>query len=386
MPDRLLIYETATGKTVTEPPALAYSWTAALNDNEGSITLQTTTAALRLGNCVPWGHSLAVISDAGRVLAAGPIYSRDIDNGAGTLELKAGSLMTIFKRRIVFNYASPPVPPSTGGAYRRIKTDGSVTTYQKTYKSTLAGIVLALAKDRGGDLPGLPAVVVPGGTHTRTYDGLELQTVADRMRDLFQTENPPTIAWEATLDGNIVKWTPRQVTANTRQTIKFNADAVSGPIAEWTITEDAGNETFRSWQVSQIASQKKDDKGKAEAASSMFARRDNNAYTTAKPPGIVLESVNSSHDNITNGATLAAYAKTEAAGIPYFAIKAKFTRAAPNRQGVPVDIIRPGDVVEISTRRGFYGPSIFAGIVTELSGDEAENFAATIEKVTRRNP
>lgn len=384
--DTLFIYRTADGAITGTPPASSYSFTATLNDSEGSISLETSTAELALADCQPWAHSLAVVTDAGRVLAAGPIYKRDIDNGAGTVTLSAGSLVSILKRRILVNRAKPPVAFSTTGAYARIKTDGSVTTYQKTYRSTLAGIVLALIKDNADDLPGLSGIVVPSGTHTRTYDGLEMQTVADRLRDIFQTETPPTIAFDATLTpgDRRVTWTPREITTATRRTFRLNADAPAGPIAAWTITEDAGNETNRSWQVSQIAAGKTGSGSQPEASTSMFARRDNTTYTTTTPPGILLESVNSSHDNVVNGATLAAYAKAEASAIPYVAMAVDLNRAPANRQGIPIDEIRLGDVLEIATERGFYGPSIFAGIITQISGDADHVFSLDVEKVTRR--
>lgn len=379
MVTQVVIYETVTGNIVATPPVISYSYTVGLNDDEGSITLETSTSELTYDMCQPWQHSLAVI-DGESVIAAGFIYQRQIDYGQGRVTLTAAGLPSLFKKRMVLSYAAQPIGPTTTGATATYATDGSDGRFKLQLRSTLAGIAFALVKQMCGDLPGIPDIALPSGSHYREYDGLDMQTLADRLSDLYGVVGAPQIRWDAqfkTRDSII--WAPVEVTDANRLTWEFPLDALGGVVEEWSVSEDHATACNRAWLSSSP-------EGNTNTA--LFARFDNNAYLSQTPPGVALIEIDTSHDNVSDPATLVSYARALATSQPYFTMNVKLARTdASDTFGQPFNYgtIRPGDLIRLTTARSFYGPVVFAGYIAQVSSDQDGHIALTVDRVSYKN-
>ena len=390
--DTVIVYLTETGTQISSPNVISYSYTAGINDNEGSITVTSSFEEIRYSQIVPWKHSIAIVSRYGTVKAAGPIYKTEVDMGAGTITLTAGSFMTLAKKRLVQG-ASPIIKENTAGNFTRIKTDGSVTSYQLTFNGSLSSIVIQLAEKYLGDIAHI-AVTKLAGTHKRTYDGLEMQTVADRISDVFKTQSAPLIVFDAVTTTNssnrVIKWKPRVVLDNTTSSASkpspasftFSLSDPQSPIAEWKLTQDAAEQINRSWQVSQLASEKRDDNNKAEAATSMFARCDN--LTGQTRLGVMLEASDGTHDNVVNGATLGYYAQAAAKAAPALSIELTMHRGQPTEwTGFDVDQIKPGDLLKLTVQQRYLGWITYEGYVESISGNQDGTQSMSLTRVSQ---
>lgn len=98
-----------------------------------------------------------------------------------------------------------------------------------------------------------------------------------------------------------------------------------------------------------------------------------------------LQVVDSSHENVTNNATLLSYATSTANSVPYFAFTLtipKDTITAYGEASAVCDSIRPGDWCLITSSDTFYGESTFAGRVEKLAGT-SDSLTVTVERVSR---
>lgn len=384
--DTILVYNTATGKVLYQAKCTAYNFTTGIDAAEGSISITSTLRELPYYKIAPWQHSVAIVARGNRIKACGPIYRREMNPGAGTVTITAGGLMSIAKKRIVMS-GTPVIAPNTAGNYKRVKTDGTVTTYQWKVKSTKAGLVLYLVKSFLGDLPGLGTLTIPSGTNERTYDGLEVQTVYDRINDIFSTQEPPHIAWDAIITTTAagektVRWTPRTIT-DTATVWRFNLSSPQSPVVEWKLTEDAASETNQCWEVSQLAQGKTgDDQGQT----SMFARCDNNSF--ASRGGISLVGVDSSHDNVVNGQTLGYYAQAGANARPALTIDLTMQRGQPTEWAsgaFNADQIKVGEKISLTASQPGIGWNTFTGFISEISGDAEGKLSIKLDRVIRQS-
>lgn len=375
MSDKVAIYETSTGQLVAWPNVTSYSWSTGLNDTEGSVQFETVANQVDAARTRPWQYSLAVVDSNGKVLAAGPIYKRDVNFAAGTVQVTAGSFWSLLKKRVWVPNAGAVV--GAGQVADRV-TDGSVTTYRQTYMSTMDGLAIGLARGQMRDFPGVTDArfPYPSGPHRRTYDGLEMQMVSDLIKNLFDDVNPATVRWDATFDGARFEWAAFPVTDSAKQTWAFSLDGDSGLISEATSTEDYGNKANSCYQVSRIAKGNSDKTPEA----SKFARYD--AGTDGLPRMAVVDS---SHENVTVNSTLLGYAQAKATAVPYRSISVTIPKNMVNSRGntsTICDEIRPGDWFVLTTTNSFYGETTFGGQVWSVSGDH-DSLKVSVERVTQ---
>lgn len=378
MGDRIVLFDTMTGEPYGWPDVSGYSWTVGVNDTEGSVEFTTSTAATSAVNTRPWACSVAVLNAAGEVLAGGPIYKRDVDRDKGTVSITAGSFWSFLKKRIFQRDGHPILADNT---HYWISTDGTITTYRQTYTSTLGGIACGIVRSQFRDLPGVALFPYPTGNHTRTYDGLELQTVADNVKKLFDDVNPPTVRFGLNFgrdEGRYAfEWTA-DILGETVQPARhvFSLDSDIGVITSVSVSDDAGAQVNRAWLVSKPPSG-----NGTESNQSLFAQ----ATRTLEPGEPRMDTADSSHDGVTNGATLDGYAVALANSATAFDMDLTFARQAVTSSGHTterVDDIKPGDIIVVTNRAGFYGPSTFAGVVQQIAGNQREA-RVTLGRVSR---
>ncbi len=160
---------------------------------------------------------MAVLADD-RVIAAGPIWSQQWDQDAGTLELKALGLASLWDHRLVLNHL---VNVQQAGAVA-----SSVLSYSGLSLGTIAKRLVQEAQAHtGGTVP----VVFPddeAGTNERTYPGYELATVGQRLSELSEVEGGPEIEFQPRLtsDRTGVEWVMRVGTTAAPQLVQAGLD------------------------------------------------------------------------------------------------------------------------------------------------------------------
>lgn len=371
MNDAIYLYETATGNFLAKPRVTSYSWTTGLNDTEATINLECAAEDLSLALTEPWSVSVALVAGNGTVLAAGPIYTRSVDLGGGKVKLVAGSFWTLLKRRV---WQSPghEIMALTGTRSSLKTMDGSVTAYRKTFTYRLDAIATAVIKDVCSDLPGVSGWTLASGSATRTYDGLEVKTVADIVADFFRLQTPPLMRFDAVANvgTGAVKWAQPAVLGTTvTGNVWFFDASLPGVATEWSLAEDAGGAANAVYQASQ---QPTKEGGSSSPQQTLFARHARTLSATV-PHEVRLESVDTSHGNVTVASTLESYAVSAATAVPYASMKLKLARSDVGTAAkIDTDSIVPGDVVEVGTASGFFGAAVFRGMVESISGDAAE--------------
>ena len=149
----------------------------------------------------PWKHTLAVIDD-GEVLIAGPITSRRWEGL--TLKIDAGDGWALWKKRLVLNHA---LATAWVDGEVLIDEDNPAPQWVLTIAGqSYAGIGAALVRESLKWGPLLVDTPDPDpGTHVKTYNGWDLATVHERLRDLGALEGGPLIRWPAYLrpDGHL---------------------------------------------------------------------------------------------------------------------------------------------------------------------------------------
>ena len=372
--DRIAIFETTTGKILSWPTAVsAYSWSTGVNDTEGSLTVETNSLYVDEWQTTPWLRSLAIIDKYGVVQAAGPIYKRNVDLATGVVTLTAGSFWSLVKKRIFQREGRPVLADNT---HYQIKTDGSRTDWRQTFRGTLGGIAVDVLRSQFSDIPGVANFQrTQGGNQERTYDGIELQTVADLVSNLFQTQTPPMMRFGARLDGMYVSYTCG-VLGETVDPMTFavSLDANAGVAFEAKVNEDAGGLVNQSWFVSRLDSQQ-------ASQESMFAQA-TRALKAGEPR---LSSADSSHDKVSNGSTLDSYAAAVANSEPFHSFTLSIARGVTAGDLATSEVaeqVKTGDWVVLTTERSFWGPSTFAGRASTVAGDH-EKLEVSVERVTR---
>ena len=369
MSDQVFLFNTLSGTVIRRlTVATGYSRTTGLNDAEGSVTVDTTGAALTPAECEPWVTSLAVINDSGRVLAAGPIYKRDFDFSTGRITLTAGSLWSILKKRVFQKTGTPILADNT---YYTIATDGSRTDWRQTFTGKPSGIAMGLIRSQFGDLSGINEWVPPSGTNTRTYDGLSLQYVGDLVKNLFDTQNPPLLRFGASFTGSSFLWTCEAIGDDTEPNVfAFNIDAQGGALTAATVSEDAGSAVNRAWLASRLSS---------DSNSSVFAQQ-----VRALASGEYrLDYVSTQYDD-TSGETLSGYASGYATSVPFQSVSFTLAHDANTSGGSShlAENVQVGDWAVLSASSGFYAGSSWGGRVQSLTGNDKE-ISVSVERVTR---
>jgi len=194
-------------------------------------------------------RTFAAVLEGDNVLAAGPIWAHDYDDGSGLLKVKAsGSIASIFDHRIVMQPGINPVVAA-----------GWAATFGAVSLGTIAkSLIIMLMSHTGGDLP----IVLPDTetapddeAHTRTYKGFELATVAARVNELMGVINGPDIRFDPrlTADRMGIEWVMRVGTEAQPLLFQAGGDHVwdsrvpRGGVSGLSVHRDAAGLASRAW-------------------------------------------------------------------------------------------------------------------------------------------
>lgn len=191
-------------------------------------------------------RTFAAVLAGDRVIEAGPIWVRTWDQDAGTLTIRAAGLRSIFDHRLLLSHL---IDWQHAGAIA-----ASSLSWSGLSLGTIAKrMVQAALAHVGGGLP----VVLPGdqaGSATRTYPGFELATVGQRLDEIAQVEGGPEVAFDPVLTADRlgVEWVMRTGTTADPTLHQdgldwvLDASAPRGPVAGFTVTEDASSVATRA--------------------------------------------------------------------------------------------------------------------------------------------
>ena len=304
VPFQVLLGDLRTGKIITQVPATVGTWQvvstgAGLINATVNVAAQSTTNQDIFHATAPAKAFLA-IQYGNTILAAGPIWTRHYTRSAGTLELGAAGLWSLFDHRLVMPVLAQPV--AVGAA------QAAVTTYPTSSNMSYADIAAALITQAmahvGGTLPlVLPTAqgFTPGRTHT--YDGYDLPVLGSMLTNLTQTINGPEIQFAPRYqaDGTSIEWVMRAGTPTSPTLTQggddwyFDASVPQTMVADIDYDDDATTMGTRAWTV-----------GAGSKAGIVLSEADSTTLTAAGYP--LLEVVDRNHTSDATQADLDAYA------------------------------------------------------------------------------
>ncbi len=249
---RVLIGDLLTGRKILDVPFLGASWASELN-GPGSVTATVDlrdpdVVSLGMGNAATLGKTFLAIESEGRILEAGPIWSRNYDRTEKVLTLTGAGLWSYFDRRSLLPHIGdrPVVDPATGE---------SAEYANSTWKNLHLGTIGKRMIEQSMTWPNsaLPIVFEDDkpGDHERTYKGAELPVIGQMLQNLTEVENGPDIAFvpERTPDGLGVRW--RYVSGDPRIS-SIRAHIIDGSVPgaaidELTVSESASEMGALGW-------------------------------------------------------------------------------------------------------------------------------------------
>lgn len=245
------------------------------------------TVTLMRAVTTPWRFSIAV-SIGTFVLAYGPLMTYKFSQRADTVDLGAGSIWSIFNRRLCYSGAAITSPVSMA------------TSMDGVYGPTsLQGVARGMVSDSigrgtGFELPiDLPAAIA--GTTTQNYPIFDMASVGTRLKDLTAQSGGPDIDWSPYFsDASHIRVTMRIGTPDLAQvgnTLIW--DDVSG-IVEADVDSSGANMTTSVFT-----------KGNATDRASQIAYTTNTALIAAGWPQ--LETFDTSHSSVTDFTVLQGY-------------------------------------------------------------------------------
>lgn len=386
--DRIAIYETLTGRVVKWPAVSDVSFTQTINDAEGSLTITTNRDEVAASESVPWKYSLAFINVSNRVLAAGPIYKRDLSFDTGEVTITAGSFWSFLKKRVW----QGTLEVARSGALPLVFANEEISVYKQKYRSTLYGIAFGVVRSQlRGELPGVTDdnFPYPEGTNEREWDGRDCKTVAECVAEVFNVQNPPVIRWEARFypESQSVEWKPEALTAD-------NVSGTTTPATHWllldsdkdviigaTMNEDAGSLVNDSFIVSKQQQTENTSNGSANLNIVGYAR-----WADVPNGWPRLQEADKSHDGVSNGSTRLAYAQGNATAQQSWSISLTISRGQSSAYGLHQSghNIRAGDWVAIFSNEPFYGASTWMGRAEKVSGN-LNDVTVSVERLHRRS-
>lgn len=293
------IAETRTGNIVlNELPFLGIpQFSRRINDDSG-ITVQVPVGdmgvplytKLRL-LISPWRYSLAVCI-GNTILSYGPITTYQFSHADMTLTLGAASMWALFSRRMLLKpaavIASPlSMDPSQDANY----TSMTLATIMKN----LAADAVSVTRGAGFALPiDFPSDVA--GTNVRNYPVYDLASVGQRMKDLTQVENGPDVDWDPYFN----------TSSNIRVNMRIGTPSLA-PSASDLIWDLGASLTFVSIDsnASSMSTAVYTRGNATERAAQVAYAADTTLITPGWP---VLESADTTHQSVTEFATLQGYA------------------------------------------------------------------------------
>lgn len=189
---------------------------------------------------------LAILADD-RVVEAGPIWSRSWDQDAGTLELHALGLGSLWDHRLVLNHL---VDMQTPGALA-----ASSLSYSGLSLGTIAKRLVQEAQAHTGGTVPVVYQADEAGVNTREYPGNGLASVGQRLQELSGVLNGPEMdfAPRLTADRTGIEWAMRTGTTAAPQLAQPGLDWMvdtsvpRGDLGGLSVTEDASKVANRAF-------------------------------------------------------------------------------------------------------------------------------------------
>lgn len=301
---RIILGDLLTGRRILDVPFLDASASTELNA-AGSVSATVdlrdpAVAALDLRNASAPGKTFlgAVVDDV--IVEAGPVWSREYDRSASTLELSASGLWSYFDHRTLLPPLGdlPVVDPATGES-----ASYANSSWSGLHLGTIGKrIVQQSMAWPGGNLPIVFEDDKPGA-HVRTYVGAELPRIGQMLENITGVQDGPDIEfrprWSADRLG--VEWfyrsgDPRLASVATH---RINMAVVDSPVDELTVRESGAVLGSLAWTS-----------GARAADVAMVERVVDPRLLDAGYP--LLELVDSSRSSVTERATLLAYSREAA--------------------------------------------------------------------------
>lgn len=308
---RYVIGDLRTGRKIQTVNVMKGPWSNQLNTAETvSVTVDLNDPdmqALGLRASAAPAKSFLVVEEADKVFG-GPIWTRDYDRDARTLQLNAKGMASIFDHRLII-----PLLAKTLGVDQWTVPDPSDTTKtmpNPLLASTYTGLWLGTIAKRlvqqalawtGGNLP----IVFQDdetGTHEDTVNGVDFKILGEKLRDITNLDGGPDINFiaERTPDQLGFQWlmqtgTAEQPQVAAEQITLWNVTAPKSPVSNLHVVEDASRMAGLAWEV-----------GGRQADTVLVARAEDDTLTDAGYP--LMELVDSSHSSVSDQSTLDAYA------------------------------------------------------------------------------
>jgi hypothetical protein len=302
---QVLIGDLRTGKITTRVPATAAPWQQVLNA-AGMLGASLNVAASDLSGldlyhaAAPAKAFLAIQYDR-TLLAGGPIWGHQYSRAAGTLDLTAAGIWSLFDHRAVIAALSQPV--AVGAA------QASTTTYASGANMSLGDIAAALITQArshvGGSLPIVMSAaqgLTPGAT--RTYNGYDLTTVGARLTELTGDAGGPEIRFQPRFkaaDPTSIEWV-MQVGSPTQPLLVqggadwyFDASVPASMVSDLSVDISGTAMATRAWVV-----------GAGSQAGVMLSEADSTTLTSVGYP--LLETVDRNHTSDATQVHLDGYA------------------------------------------------------------------------------
>lgn len=204
------VFQTTTGRIVAKLPYSALSFNTPLDDSGRSTVTVPLTAPGLLGfdirtRTTPWKYSV-LVALGGRCQFIGVINdwpSYSVDDSGGSIEIPAAELWCLLKARpLIANYSTVGIngePPA------------DLTINGGTLADIAVSAVLQAQNMAGGGFPlDAPAVAV-GDEATRTYEGSQITTASDALKNLSDAIGGPDIRFDGRLsaDHQTATWVMR---------------------------------------------------------------------------------------------------------------------------------------------------------------------------------
>lgn len=319
MVTRFLLGDLRTGKRLLTLPVVSGSWEDTLDQAE---TISATVSvrdpdvqALGLRSAATPAKTFLAAVDGDTVLAAGPIWVRSYDRDAGTLELTAKGMASLFDHRLILPVLAATLDVSEWTVPDPSDDTGNKTMPNPDLESKFTGVSLGTIAKKlvaqamtwvGGDLP----IVLPSDEsedntdHVKTYEGTDFKPVGEALTDITNLVDGCELnfAPRFTSDKLGVEWVLQ--TGTVAQPLIFSASepvwnvTVSGtPVSNLTIDEDASSLGSLGWES-----------GGRATDDTLISRAYDSTLVDAGYP--LMELIDSSHTDVVLQATLDGYAET----------------------------------------------------------------------------
>jgi hypothetical protein len=241
MTTRWLLCDLLSGRQILDLNVMTGTWSLGLNQADTvqvSIDMQDPAMiALGLRNAATPAKTILACAEDDTILAAGPIWSRNYDRDAKTLQLSAKGIWSYFDHRFIQQLLAAtvdvtqftlPDPANPGGS---IPNPALATNLQNVDLGTIAKQLMQLAQSWTNSTIPLVFMDDRAGTRVRNYQGADFTNLGDALRALTEVDGGPDIIFtpQFTPDRLGIQWYVRTGTETVPQ-------LYSNAVQRWDLT------------------------------------------------------------------------------------------------------------------------------------------------------